>query len=124
MEDPFPKIKRAKHFLLQLGFELGKLDEELNSKGDDLDYQPHSFKIDIDVFLKSQPRDKNQLTFHLNWVSSDDTYVLSVEDATYGGSKPLDPTWRVESMLNPNNTVRVEFLSCIRSYIKKYVDAN
>ena len=117
------KIKRAKHYLLQLGFELGKYDQELNSKGDDLDYHLTQFKIDFDVFLRKLSRDKNQLTFHLNWVSSDDTFVLSVEEAKYGGSKPLEPVWSVESMLNPNNTVRKEFLNRIRSYVQDHIDA-
>ena len=104
--------------------ELDRYDKELNSRNDDLDANMRGLGIHIDVFLRKLARDKNQLTFHLEWDSSNDKFVLAVEEAEFGGKKSLEPTWAVETMLNLNNNVLKQFIDCIKNYVEKYITAN
>lgn len=88
MDNPFAKLRRAKHFTGQIYTTLLNLDDSLEQKDIDMDMQIISLTdINVQVLCRKLARDKVKLRFKVDWDATDDKYHVMVHEAPYGGKR-------------------------------------
>ena len=124
MDNPFAKLRRARHFTGQIYSSLLKLDDSLEDKDIDMDMQIISLTdINVQVLCRKLSREKVKLRFKIDWDASDDKYHIFVHEAPYGGKRELE-SYSAESMLDPNNTTKDKIREKIETYIDIHVKDN
>ena len=120
MGNPFGKIRRARHFTAQIYSKLLDLTDEFEDLDIDMDMQIIALTdINIQVLVRSLPRDKVKIRFKVDWNSGDDKYHIYAHEASFGGNRQISE-YDVEPMLVPNDDTSQKISDDVKNYVENH----